>query len=126
MEFHAGSDGIAVAAGAVAMEFESDEWLCRGVVQGKAHARCGAVGGPDIEVSVKVPIAGGQAASVVGIIETSQGGNGGEGGSVPAAIQVGAVPLISAEGTVFVEQSIERAPALLIPQTRFFGEIVDW
>jgi hypothetical protein len=85
-----------------------------GVIFQKPNARGSSVGDPEVKIAVEIPVHGGEPPAVVGKAETGQGRDVGKLRLPASGIEKGAVPLASTESAIFMEESAECSPALLV------------
>ena len=120
VEFDAGANGIAVRTGA--FELERDGRVRRGrVVANEPDARPCAVGEPEIEVAVPIPIAEGETAPVVVEIEPGGGGDVGEALVVGTEVEEAAFAFVSAESPALPDHEVQRSPGFIVLEDRGRG-----
>jgi len=114
VDFDAGADGIARGGfcGAGEVEREVGGVALEGVFE-EAKAGGGAVGDPEVEVTIEVIIDEADGAGIVLKVPTDGGGDIGK-TSVVSAVEEGIIGFAAREGFVFMEEAIEGFPALAV------------
>lgn len=115
VQFDAQADGI--ATGALADAGEGDPpWGWGQTIAKKLEARPGAIGIPEVEIAIAIPVGGNDAARVIDLIEPKRCRDIGEEGLScwGAQIEQGDIFLPAAEAAAAREQGSERIPSALI------------
>ena len=125
-QLQAGSDGIAVAAFPIPPKLEGDEVLTgRSVIGEEADAGRAAIGDPDVEIPIKVPVDRGKSATIVRKTESGESGYICKARLFATGVEEGAVAFVAAEGAVLVQEAAQGAPSLLVGGDGGSGEIID-
>ena len=115
VQFDAQADGIAI--GALADAGEGDPpWGWGQTIAKELEARPGAIGIPEVEIAIAIPVGGNDAARVIDLIEPERCRDIGEVGlsGWGAQVEQGDIFLPAAEATAAREQGAERLPSALI------------
>ena len=124
------ADGIPINGLSVALQLHGEEMVAGfAKIAKKANSGRRAVGHPEVEVAVKVPVANRDAAAVVQQVKSRRGRCVREAIQasigIRPAVQEKAFAFASTEGSVLVQKSIERTPPLLVTQCRLGGKVID-
>jgi hypothetical protein len=105
------ADGVAIAAGAYELQRDVVA-VVRVFVLEESYAWARAVGDPEVDAAVAVPVGDGQSTAIVGQVQFHGGRHRGE--TRLAEVQETAVLLAPAEGAACADQAVDRRPALIV------------